>query len=97
MSTSNNYKNNISRVRELLTSSPDGLTLREIIEETGLTYSCAYKAVERIRGAHVDRWTPDTRPWVCKWQRVFRIEVPPPEDAPMPDVPVKQYLASFRG
>lgn len=96
MSTATNYKNNITRVRQMLTDS-DGMTLREIMEETGMTYSSAYKALWRLDGVHVDRWTIDDRPSVCKWERVFRLETPRPPDAPMPEVSVREYMASYRG
>ena len=95
MSTSQNYKNNINRVRELLQTNSDGMTLVELIETTGLTYSCAYKAVERIRGAYVDRWTADTRTF--KWAPVYCIEVPPPTDAPKPEIKVSDYLRAQEG
>lgn len=90
MSTNANFKSNINRVRELLRTHSDGLTMVEVIQITGLTYSCAYKAVERLRWTYVDRWTPDLR--TCKWAPVFCMAGRPEADAPKPDIKVRDYL-----
>lgn len=82
---------NVTKVRETFEDHQDGLTLRQLIEATGLPYVSAYKAVVSLPCVYVDRWTPDCT--LFKWMAVYcAADGERPEDTPKPVIKVKAYM-----
>ena len=66
-------------IRSLLRKSPDGLTVSELIAETGHQRSYTIKALRKMPDTYIDRWAPVRHTHAAVWAVV---EVP--EDCPAP-------------
>lgn len=86
-------------IRNLLLRNPDGLTLRQISKETGITIESCMNSLRRSYGCYVSHWqesSPEHKILCQVWKCV-----PVPADAPKPNVKktpeeMKQYQAEYR-
>lgn len=91
MTATANRGSNAIKICETFQAHEDGLTLKQLVEQTGLPYVSAYKALARLSCVYVDRWVPDTTLW--KWMPVHCMaDGDPPDDTPKPSMSVKKYL-----
>lgn len=69
------------RIRTTLRQHPDGLTLTEIAEHSGVPYRAVHRAVPKMPDVYIDRWrAPDgAYPYQAVW---CVVEVP--DDCPHP-------------
>jgi hypothetical protein len=86
-------------IRDLLAKHPDGLTLRQISKQTGITIDSCINSLKRCYGCYVSHWqesAPDNKMLCQVWKCVSV-----PENAPKPKKKrtpeqIKEYQAAYR-
>jgi predicted transcriptional regulator len=71
------------KIRQTLREFKDGLSVKEISDETGMPKSNLRKALKRMPDTYIDRWYEATGVGKGKYGSVWCIVVPP-EDCPRP-------------
>ena len=68
-------------VRNTLRFNPDGLTLNEIAQQSGIPYRSVHRAVAKMVDVYIDRWRAPTGayPYQAVW-----CSVPVPDNCPHP-------------
>ena len=66
-------------IRSLLRKAPDGLTIRELMDETGHRQGYLFTALRKMPDTYIDRWTPVRNTHAAVWA-VVQV----PEDCPPP-------------
>jgi hypothetical protein len=68
-------------VRNTLRFNPDGLTLNEIAQVSGVPYRSVHRAVAKMPDVYIDRWRAPTGayPYQAVW-----CSVPVPDNCPHP-------------
>ena len=64
------------RIRATLRQHPDGLTLSEIAQHSGVPYRAVHRTVTKMPDVYIDRWTDTGK--VTRHQAVWCVVVPPP-------------------
>ena len=75
-------KSSQTAVRELLRETPDGLTVTELSEKTGVHVNSIQRCIKNMPDAYIDRWSTTSRK---KYYSAIWCVVVPPANCPKPE------------
>lgn len=72
-------KPNVQAIQDLLKEHPDGLTIIEMSEMTGINVNSLHNATKWMDDVYVDRWAPNKggTHWVMVFCRLKKPPIPP--------------------
>ena len=79
-------KSNQTAVRALLRAMPDGLTITELSEKTGVYTNSIQRCIKDMPDAYIDRWDTKSR---GRYLSAVWCVVIPPENCPKPERKIK--------
>ncbi len=82
-------KHNVHAIQRLLAEHPDGLTIAEIAELSGIEVQVLHNAARYMRDVYVDRWVLNKHG--TQWVMVYCLLVAPPIP-PRPTIKPSAYL-----